>query len=98
MYDLLSFLSGWVELETELLTEDTNSLNVSLQIRTAYSDGLLFFSYGGRNIYIYSELVNGRIVFTYRQDDNVTTVTTSDEDVNLCDGKWRRIQFSKVSR
>ena len=58
---------------------------------------MIFFIYGGRNVYLYAQLVGGSLLFTYRQDEITNTVTMAADVVNICDGLWKTINFAKVS-
>ena len=67
-----------------------------MSIRTEYTDGLLFFVYGGRNVYLYAALTHSSIMFTYKQDAHSSYVLFVQSEVNICDGLWHYLTFVKV--
>ena len=90
------YLSGWLELTSTLLTGNTNSLQFDMSVRTEYSDGILFFAYGGRNVYLYAEIRDGALQLAYRQDELHTVVRLEADELQLCDGQWKSLTLVKV--
>lgn len=75
---------------------DSTNIQVDLTLRTEDVAGLLFFMYGGQNVYIYAAILNSTLMFSYRQDSKQTSVVVDDSNMNLCTGNWRSLSFSKV--
>ncbi|GFO50464.1 usherin, partial [Plakobranchus ocellatus] len=75
-----------------------NNITVSFRMRTTLHTGLLFLLYGGSNIYIYSYMDNGRLVFVLSDSTTRTFLEYSNPAVNLCDGQLRALIFHKLGQ
>ena len=82
-----------MELKEPLLESD--SLDIKLTVRTDH-DGVLFYADGGDNVYLYSVISKGLLLFGYRHGTYHSLVTLVDDGLNVCDGRWKTLSFSKV--
>ena len=74
----------------------TGNINFSFHFRTQFSDGLLYFAYGGKGSYFLVQLVSGELTWTRSNNGIVQLLTYTNKNVNVCDGQWHYISLTTI--
>ena len=67
---------------------------LSINFRTEFQTGLIFFIHGGRGEYVFIQMENGRIVaeLSCEEGQYVFRVTHDSNVENVCDGEWHNVE------